>query len=778
MIDSKTKMISYTLKDTEGYDLTINVKKNVNLENKYTDLIQHALDNVLKNNSFSIPNWIVNLNGMSGKKYRNFINVLVSKIENPRYLEIGCWKGSTACSVLYSNNVKTMFVDNWSQFGGPKTEFIDNISKCMNDKNQNSMKIINDDFRKVNFSNEDKYNIFFFDGPHEENDHYDGLVIPYNSLDDEFVFICDDWNWSSVKNGTHKAIQNLELEMLSSIEIVPTKPEGFGLGGEFSDWHNGYFIAVCKKTKQLNPVVPVMKKNKKIVDFFPYFDAYGRELLEFRIKLFQDYVDEFVICESNKTQSGIPIEFNLHKVIEELNLPKEKIRIIQLDIPEDNKLEIQDIDRYNAVVYGKDNMVNLNSLRSRVRERLQKDSLLQVIDEYDDDTVFIFGDSDEIINPQLLSWVPNIVRQTQETSLVRIPLVHLEGRADLRVYDNEHQEWFPWLGLILCTKSQLKKINPHRLRANFRIPLENARLHEKNKMLEDLGWHFSWMGGVDKRAIKANAWAHYNDVIGDEQPTPWSSEEKRKVVGNENLKVGDVAFSGTGNLILKEYPLENLPELIFKLPKVKEFLLPKVENKPYSRFSVSVNTKSKAWIVDDFYSDPDTVRKFALEQQYIEGGFGRGFIGRRTEKQFLFPGLKEKFEEIMGIKIIKWEDHGMNGRFQNCHSGEPLVYHCDDQRWAGMLYLTPNAPYQCGTTLYAHKVSRARSFYDPGWDDSWKKNAPGDPHLDRTPFEPVDVLGNVYNRLVIFDASSIHSASEYFGTYIENSRLWQMFFFD
>lgn len=194
-------------------------------------------------------------------------------------------------------------------------------------------------------------------------------------------------------------------------------------------------------------------------------------------------------------------------------------------------------------------------------------------------------------------------------------------------------------------------------------------------------------------------------------------------------------------------------------------------------FEISKNVKQTCWIVDNFYENPDQVREFAMNQEYVEGGFGRGFIGRRTEKQFLFPGLKEKFEEIMGMKITNWKEHGMNGRFQNCHSGEPLVYHCDSQRWGGMLYLTPNAPYQCGTTLYAHKQTRARSYYDQGWDNAWK-NMPGDPHLDRTPFEPVDVMGNVYNRLVIFDASCIHSASEYFGTVMENSRLWQMFFFD
>jgi hypothetical protein len=203
----------------------------------------------------------------------------------------------------------------------------------------------------------------------------------------------------------------------------------------------------------------------------------------------------------------------------------------------------------------------------------------------------------------------------------------------------------------------------------------------------------------------------------------------------------------------------------------------KIEEIKINFFNINQNSKLTSWAVDNFYENPDEIRKFALEQDYIEGGFGRGFIGRRTEKQFLFPGLKERFEEIMGTRITEWESHGMNGRFQIAWSGEPLVYHCDSQRWAGMLYLTPEAPYQCGTTLYAHKKTRARTYHDQGWDVSWK-DVPGDPHLDRTPWEPVDVLGNVYNRLVIFDASCIHSASEYFGTVKDNARLWQMFFFD
>ena len=50
--------------------------------------------------------------------------------------------------------------------------------------------------------------------------------------------------------------------------------------------------------------------------------------------------------------------------------------------------------------------------------------------------------------------------------------------------------------------------------------------------------------------------------------------------------------------------------------------------------------------------------------------------------------------------------------------------------------------------------------------------------LDSTEFEMVDTVGNVYNRVVLFDAKMIHSASEYFGTTKENGRLFQLFFFD
>ena len=49
---------------------------------------------------------------------------------------------------------------------------------------------------------------------------------------------------------------------------------------------------------------------------------------------------------------------------------------------------------------------------------------------------------------------------------------------------------------------------------------------------------------------------------------------------------------------------------------------------------------------------------------------------------------------------------------------------------------------------------------------------------DKSPWDLVDVVGNVYNRMAIWDAKLVHAASQYFGDNKQNSRLFHMFFFD
>ena len=190
-------------------------------------------------------------------------------------------------------------------------------------------------------------------------------------------------------------------------------------------------------------------------------------------------------------------------------------------------------------------------------------------------------------------------------------------------------------------------------------------------------------------------------------------------------------------------------------------------------FNATINQdfSKRIFVVDNFYSDPYAVREYALQQEFIADL--RYYKGKRTQEKFFVPGTKEVFESIIGSQINIWEEYGMNGVFQTCNAEDPLVYHTDLQQWAGMVYLTPDAPFECGTSMYAHKETRARHTSDPGIENAFAGG-----FYDKSKFELVDTVGNVFNRLVIFNGKCIHSASQYFGQTVEDSRLFHMFFFD
>ena len=50
--------------------------------------------------------------------------------------------------------------------------------------------------------------------------------------------------------------------------------------------------------------------------------------------------------------------------------------------------------------------------------------------------------------------------------------------------------------------------------------------------------------------------------------------------------------------------------------------------------------------------------------------------------------------------------------------------------------------------------------------------------FDKTKWIEVDRVGNLYNRLVLWNGASIHSGSVYFGKDIHDARLFQVFFFN
>lgn len=205
--------------------------------------IETAFENAEKGES-KITDGILNMEGMSGKKTRHLYNNLLNK-DDARYLEIGTWKGSSVCSAMCGNKAKVVCIDNWSEFGGPKHEFITNFNTY---KGENEARFIEQDCFKVDISLLPKFNIYMYDGNHTKDSHYRALVHYYDCLDNTFVFIVDDWNWQDVRNGTHESIKLLNLSVLYEREIRLTTDNSHTSPQLAKEtWHNGIYVAILKK---------------------------------------------------------------------------------------------------------------------------------------------------------------------------------------------------------------------------------------------------------------------------------------------------------------------------------------------------------------------------------------------------------------------------------------------------------------------------------------------------------------------------------------------------
>jgi hypothetical protein len=194
-------------------------------------------------------------------------------------------------------------------------------------------------------------------------------------------------------------------------------------------------------------------------------------------------------------------------------------------------------------------------------------------------------------------------------------------------------------------------------------------------------------------------------------------------------------------------------------------------------------------VISNFYENPDEIRKYALAQKYT-------YCHELKDIEYVFPGSRTKelrelsqslYEKVCKklISVFHLPEHDVmrwqiNTSFQIVEGeyGHGLIHQDQNTVFAGVLYLTPDARLESGTSLF-----RKNKNYDE--DLYWQKIKENDERFKRK--EPIDFsyhemfdevvrVNNVYNSLILFEGDIHHCANQFFGTTKQDSRLAQVFF--
>lgn len=485
----------------------------------------------------------------------------------------------------------------------------------------------------------------------------------------------------------------------------------------------------------------------KVVDYFPFFAKLDKEKLELRYHMLKDHVDFFVVSEANRSHSGELVELELRKTLDELGIPQDRFVIVDVDIPNDVADLVQDIDYQNCY---EGNNVNVNSVHARCRERLTKDALLDVIDRFDDDTVFIHSDSDEIIDTSHIKWVSNLARNYEKTHVIKIPLVYLQGKSTFRVHyrhDNSPQMWDK--SMFFCTKHHLRHATPTNIRSNVNNPFIITYAQVDGVRVEDMGWHFSCMGDSSKRVIKMENFTHYDDklsgVIGD----GYNSETMSMHIVSEPV-LGGIPPGGDKGCVLMEYNSDFLPKEIFLNSRLTDFF---IGEKTVS----TLRLKSK--IIDYCANTSDHIAMFDLAREYE-------FLGQTaTAVSFYLRSAEFTSDDVLSYECLlriglcfeqqKNRDYSVVGRYYHAAAlcpTRPEAYYClanhnfSKNNWVDALMFINLCIKMCESTdiilatfrntwsIFEFKYLRAVCLYEMGnivesktqFDDLQRENTPDD----------------------------------------------------
>ena len=189
-------------------------------------------------------------------------------------------------------------------------------------------------------------------------------------------------------------------------------------------------------------------------------------------------------------------------------------------------------------------------------------------------------------------------------------------------------------------------------------------------------------------------------------------------------------------------------------------------------------------IVDDFYPNPDEIRKVALSSEYPEITGKRTFPGRNSSKSHVVPGLDRVMSHILSEPAVGATDpKALHGFFRITHAGERGRFgvHVETTRmqWVGVIYLNPPEQCQGGTSMYRHKglgldrtpltEAELHAYGATSILDLLEKDG-----NDPSKWEHLMTVPMRFNRLVVYRPWMWNAPGEAFGNTIGNSHLIQV----
>jgi hypothetical protein len=195
-----------------------------------------------------LPNEQYQVPALTSLRIRHLLNS-IGKL-GTQYLEVGVHKGGTfTASVSNNSNLKEIVAvdsfesDNNNENDKAQPQFIHWANKLKSPESNFTL-IVSDSFQ-VDLSLLPKgIDVYLYDGDHSEAYQRKALTYFKDNLADEFIFLCDDFDWDEVQQGTRKGIEDAGYIILFE-QYMASK------GSHDNDsWWNGFYVALLKKSEK------------------------------------------------------------------------------------------------------------------------------------------------------------------------------------------------------------------------------------------------------------------------------------------------------------------------------------------------------------------------------------------------------------------------------------------------------------------------------------------------------------------------------------------------